>query len=387
MSHIRKNTIYIYAFWGALFFERSIWINYLQHQRFTTIQIGLLQTLLTLAMFVCELPSGVLTDRLGPKRTMNLGHVLIIVYLLSMLLAVNYASLIVGFLAYGVGLSLISGSDQTLLYQFHPEENYQHKIGIFEAITIIGLALSSLLGGYLTTIAWSAIFVIGIVTQLGSMILLGLIKVSPSSADQPVNETQSIKQLLATLLATLKMRHIRYLVLTAALFEGSISVLINFAQLLFSAKHFSAYAAAVILTVATGFSAVASVMLEKISLKIGTKRSIITFFIVTMLMFLPLFSGAFTWVIVGFLMMQFSFEFVDVALNAVIQDLANDRIRTSLISSVNTLTAGLMFVETMLVSGLFSKFGVTNAFIVFGVVTTLLALLLYGGFLRTSKSA
>ncbi|WP_245823075.1 hypothetical protein [Lactobacillus terrae] len=51
MAHFKQNRLYVYAFWGALFFERSIWINYLQHQGYSTVQIGFLQTLLTLAMF------------------------------------------------------------------------------------------------------------------------------------------------------------------------------------------------------------------------------------------------------------------------------------------------------------------------------------------------
>lgn len=60
--------IYYYAFCAALFFERSIWINYLQSENYTAVQIGVLQSILTVAMFIFELPFGLMTDRFGAKN-------------------------------------------------------------------------------------------------------------------------------------------------------------------------------------------------------------------------------------------------------------------------------------------------------------------------------
>ncbi|UQS83961.1 MFS transporter [Bombilactobacillus thymidiniphilus] len=121
---------------------------------YNAFQIGALQTILTLAMFLFELPSGILTDKLGSKLVMLLGHGFIVVYLVLMLLNLGYFSLICGFIFYGVGLSLISGSDQTLLFQIDSEKSYKYKIGLFEFLTIFAQMCSSLVGGYLTTISW-----------------------------------------------------------------------------------------------------------------------------------------------------------------------------------------------------------------------------------------
>lgn len=63
-----KNNIYIYGFWATLFFERSVWINYLKYNHYSIVEIGFLQTLLTLTMFLSELPSGLLTDKFGAKN-------------------------------------------------------------------------------------------------------------------------------------------------------------------------------------------------------------------------------------------------------------------------------------------------------------------------------
>ena len=42
-----------------------------------------------------------------------------------MMLNINIAFITLGFMFYGIGLALISGSDQTLIYQYKPEQSYQ----------------------------------------------------------------------------------------------------------------------------------------------------------------------------------------------------------------------------------------------------------------------
>ena len=103
-----KNNIYIYGFWATLFFERSVWINYLKYNHYSIVEIGFLQTLLTLTMFLSELPSGLLTDKFGAKKIMYVGHFLICLYLFFMMLNINIAFITLGFMFYGIGLALIS---------------------------------------------------------------------------------------------------------------------------------------------------------------------------------------------------------------------------------------------------------------------------------------
>ncbi len=115
---------------------------------------------------------------------------------------------------------MISGSDQTLIYQTNPEQSYQHKIGIFEAITIIGLTVSSMIGGYLTTISWQSIFIIEILTQVLSIfILLFINKESDDIDPDDDEELMSIKDMFIELFSILKLKEIRYLIITISLFQ------------------------------------------------------------------------------------------------------------------------------------------------------------------------
>ena len=87
--------------------------------------------------------------------------------------------------------------------------------------------------------------------------------------------------------------------------------------------------------------------------------------------------------IIYFLLINFSFEFIDTSLNTVVQELSSDKIRTTLISGINTLTAGIMFVETSIISALFAKYNISVVFASVGIVLVMFTSIFYILFLKT----
>ena len=368
-----KNNIYIYGFWATLFFERSVWINYLKYNHYSIVEIGFLQTLLT---FLSELPSGLLTDKFGAKKIMYVGHFLICLYLFFMMLNINIAFITLGFMFYGIGLALISGSDQTLIYQYKPEQSYQKKIGKYMAISIVGLTVSSFIGGYLSTISWTSIFLIGIITQLISIVILMGIKLGYRKFDLK-------KRLLISLKSITSQKHMKYLLITISIFQSTISVLLNFSQLVLLDKNINTFNTSILISLALVCSAVSSLSIEKISIKIGQNVSTGVFLIVLAAAFFLFSSSETLLVIISFLLINFSFEFIDTSLNTVVQELSSDKIRTTLISGINTLTAGIMFVETSIISALFAKYNISVVFASVGIVLVMFTSIFYILFLKT----
>lgn len=378
-----KNNIYIYGFWATLFFERSVWINYLKYNHYSIVEIGFLQTLLTLTMFLSELPSGLLTDKFGAKKIMYVGHFLICLYLFFMMLNINIAFITLGFMFYGIGLALISGSDQTLIYQYKPEQSYQKKIGKYMAISIVGLTVSSFIGGYLSTISWTSIFLIGIITQLISIVILMGIKLGYRKFDLKKREKVSFIRLLISLKSITSQKHMKYLLITISIFQSTISVLFNFSQLVLLDKNINTFNTSILISLALVCSAVSSLSIEKISIKIGQNVSTGVFLIVLAAAFFLFSSSETLLVIISFLLINFSFEFIDTSLNTVVQELSSDKIRTTLISGINTLTAGIMFVETSIISALFAKYNISVVFASVGIVLVMFTSIFYILFLKT----
>ena len=378
-----KNNIYIYGFWATLFFERSVWINYLKYNHYSIVEIGFLQTLLTLTMFLSELPSGLLTDKFGAKKIMYVGHFLICLYLFFMMLNINIAFITLGFMFYGIGLALISGSDQTLIYQYKPEQSYQKKIGKYMAISIVGLTVSSFIGGYLSTISWTSIFLIGIITQLISIVILMGIKLGYRKFDLKKREKVSFIRLLISLKSITSQKHMKYLLITISIFQSTISVLLNFSQLVLLDKNINTFNTSILISLALVCSTVSSLSIEKISIKIGQNVSTGVFLIVLAAAFFLFSSSETLLVIISFLLINFSFEFIDTSLNTVVQELSSDKIRTTLISGINTLTAGIMFVETSIISALFAKYNISVVFASVGIVLVMFTSIFYILFLKT----
>ncbi|WP_338367683.1 MFS transporter [Enterococcus faecalis] len=347
------------------------------------VEIGFLQTLLTLTMFLSELPSGLLTDKFGAKKIMYVGHFLICLYLFFMMLNINIAFITLGFMFYGIGLALISGSDQTLIYQYKPEQSYQKKIGKYMAISIVGLTVSSFIGGYLSTISWTSIFLIGIITQLISIVILMGIKLGYRKFDLKKREKVSFIRLLISLKSITSQKHMKYLLITISIFQSTISVLLNFSQLVLLDKNINTFNTSILISLALVCSAVSSLSIEKISIKIGQNVSTGVFLIVLAAAFFLFSSSETLLVIISFLLINFSFEFIDTSLNTVVQELSSDKIRTTLISGINTLTAGIMFVETSIISALFAKYNISVVFASVGIVLVMFTSIFYILFLKT----
>ena len=63
----------LYTFFISLAFSRAIFMLFLKDLGFTTAQMGLLESILFVATFVMEIPTGILGDRIGRKWSMACG--------------------------------------------------------------------------------------------------------------------------------------------------------------------------------------------------------------------------------------------------------------------------------------------------------------------------
>jgi MFS family permease len=106
-----------------------------------------------LAMFVAEVPTGVLADRFGPKRMLVLGPLLLAAGFLTLVAVPTYAGFLTGEVLLGLGHAVLSGPPATILYETLREHGQQHRYlaeeGSINARRLVGTGASFLLGGAL----------------------------------------------------------------------------------------------------------------------------------------------------------------------------------------------------------------------------------------------
>ncbi|HDL4704444.1 TPA: MFS transporter, partial [Mannheimia haemolytica] len=175
LNNISK--LLVFGFFGSLFFERSLWMIYLHGKGFTISEISFFQIGLNVSMFIFEIPSGFISDRFGRKSAMLLGSAFTIIYFMGMLFANSAFSIFLFFVIYGFGIALLSGTEQSLIYDEllykRRKKLYHQIIARYNFISISALAFSSFLGGVIAEYNnWDLIFYLGIVSQTIAIVIL-----------------------------------------------------------------------------------------------------------------------------------------------------------------------------------------------------------------------
>lgn len=142
------------SFFGQLYFFVPVMTPYLQAKGLSLAQIAGMQTILMVSMLVMEIPTGVLADRMGHRRSYQISLVMAALGEAVTLLADTYPEFLIGQFVAGTGFAFASGSVDALVYESLPKGN--RTAGMQRAKGMIGAAiqLASLvaysIGGWLT---------------------------------------------------------------------------------------------------------------------------------------------------------------------------------------------------------------------------------------------
>lgn len=119
---------FCYALLTSCLFSRGVFMLYLTHKGLTVAQVGLYQMLVQLSMFLLEVPTGSVGDKVGKVHSLQIGTLLLLLHCVLMMALQQPAALVaLGFLE-GMGYTFSSGSDDALFYELlkknHQEQDY-----------------------------------------------------------------------------------------------------------------------------------------------------------------------------------------------------------------------------------------------------------------------
>lgn len=147
-------------------------------------QSGIIFSLMSLAVVLCELPSGILSDRIGRKRVYLIAQLLYLLGFLVLLFTDSILLVMAAFSLVGIARAFASGSIEADFI-----DNYLHKYGKDRLHTLmmgmgigetLGLALGALVGGILPGISQGILpgqnrFSLNIIAQIVlTVVLIGM---------------------------------------------------------------------------------------------------------------------------------------------------------------------------------------------------------------------
>lgn len=142
------------SFFGQLYFFVPVMTPYLQAKGLSLAQIAGMQTILMVSMLVMEIPTGVLADRMGHRRSYQISLIMAALGEAVTLLADTYPEFLIGQFVAGTGFAFASGSVDALVYESLPQAD--RTIGMQKAKGMIGAAIQAAslvaysIGGWLT---------------------------------------------------------------------------------------------------------------------------------------------------------------------------------------------------------------------------------------------
>lgn len=107
----------------------------------------------TIVSSICELPTGIISDKIGRKKTVILGSLCGILNILLLTISKSYLLLIISAIFNGIEIALFSGNNQALIYDnlklMSLEEKFGIYIGKFNSMIYLAGAISALIGGFI----------------------------------------------------------------------------------------------------------------------------------------------------------------------------------------------------------------------------------------------
>lgn len=175
----------------------------------------------TVAAALFEIPTGIISDRVGRKRTIMAGSFCATLMMLFYAFSHSFGGLCLGAIFSGLSSSLYSGNNQALLYESLKaqglENQFHHYQGRTESMFQLGLGLSAVLASFLTVRGLQFVFILGIFPQLIATLLSAFF-------DEPkthhVTEQKTLSHLFSAVRKIYQNSKLRLLIVGQAISNG-----------------------------------------------------------------------------------------------------------------------------------------------------------------------
>lgn len=151
---INKN--YVYAFFKNFAFFSAVLVPFFTDWgHISLFQVQVLQSWFSIWVFVLEVPTGAIADKIGRKHSLVMGAIFIAIATIIYGSIPSYAIFLLAEFLFAVGYALNSGADQALLYDTLKSQGREHEsktiMGRADAIMLFGMMVAAPLGSLIAS--------------------------------------------------------------------------------------------------------------------------------------------------------------------------------------------------------------------------------------------
>src|SRR3989441_10154538 len=204
---VKKNIalLYGFSFFDQFMIVIAVWVPYLATKGIGMRQFMDLQAVFAIVILCGELPTGVLSDLWGRKKTLLLGSMLKAVSFSLLPLWSSYEGFLFYHLTMGIALSMISGGDVALLYvsllaSGDEKSRGTAVLGNANLAAPMGATGSALLGGGVVSLSYGHLLWANAILSWIPALLVLRVTAPPATLDRGKKRAEELKELLSTTL-------------------------------------------------------------------------------------------------------------------------------------------------------------------------------------------
>ncbi len=154
-GQVTLRKLFLITFFSSLYFYIHVNTLYLSSRGLSLMQIASLESIITVTVFLAEIPTGIIADRIGRKWSVVLALACQAAGEFFYIFAESYPAFVFIALLAGIGFAFLSGAGEALLYDELPEAEkdtlMQKAVGRLGSAYQFGFFLSPLIGGVIVS--------------------------------------------------------------------------------------------------------------------------------------------------------------------------------------------------------------------------------------------
>lgn len=151
MKHRNITTLKHISLFGGLIFYAPVALLVRTRMGITYSQFFVLQAVLSISIFIFEIPCGYITDKIGYRKTLILNSTFTFLARILIVFAGNFYFFCIEAILEGISIALYSGTMSGYLYQLS-EEHFAYSLSVVDNYSHLGFILSTLTFPYMYSI-------------------------------------------------------------------------------------------------------------------------------------------------------------------------------------------------------------------------------------------
>jgi len=372
----------IVTFFQNLYLYNHVGALYQQSRGLSLLQINSIWSIIVGTIFLAEVPTGVIADKIGRKKSVVIALFLQFLGEFFYLFANNYFSFVLIAILAGIGYSFLSGANEALVYDSLPKDDREKRMkkamGLIGASYQLAFFIAPLIGGIVISQLVLNKFLLGIGLTASSVFIAFLISLTLKEPESGYKhqEESPLTILKNGINQVVKSRKIQLIAAIAILTTAFPNTLLNLYQPYFVKFGINT---SLPIGIALSLGGLTAFLIQKNIYAIEEKLGRYGLFTITVIPgIFYLFFATITNILYLFPIFIFTYAFAE-AKNPLISSYQNEQIdsknRATTISLINMLIQ--FYVAIMgLVFGLIADNSIPAAFTTIGIIVILATLLL-----------